>query len=47
MKSELLTSTNDRLAKLKDKYLTVVAPGEPIFQFAAYDFQLDYAEHLI
>ena len=47
MTSELLTFTKDRLNRLKVQYATAIASGDQSFQFDGYDFQANYAEHLI
>ena len=47
MTSELLTFTKDRLNRLKVQYAKAIASGEQSFQFDGYDFQANYAEHLI
>ena len=47
MTSELLTFTKDRLNRLKVQYSTAIASGDQSFQFDGYDFQANYAEHLI
>tara|TARA_X000001036_G_C20067485_1_gene557632 strand:- start:63 stop:278 length:216 start_codon:yes stop_codon:yes gene_type:complete len=47
MTAELLTFTTDRLNRLKLHYATAIASGEQSFHFDGYDFQVNYAKHLI
>ena len=47
MTSELLAFSKDRLNRLRDGYTAAIESGELSFQFDGYDFQVNYAEHLI
>ena len=47
MTSELLAFSKDRLNRLRDGYAAAIESGEQSFHFDGYDFQVNYAKHLI